>query len=109
MKEIKTIRKNQALSKEVFYERLRTAISSLKNGKSGSVDSLIPELFKVCHNQLAPMLCKLFNYIFDNNIYPEIWRKGIIVPVPKKGNLNDVNNYRGITLTSFFVFLSFVN
>jgi len=39
----------------------------------------------VCHNQLAPMLCKLFNYIFDNNIYPEIWRKGIIVHVPKKG------------------------
>ena len=58
------------------------------NGKSGSVDSLIPELFKVCQNQLAPMLCKLFNYIFDNNIYPEICRKGIIVPVPKKGNLN---------------------
>ena len=55
------------------------------------------------------MFCKLFKYIFDNDIYPEIWRKGIIVPVPKKGNLNDVNNYRGITLTSFFVFLSFVN
>jgi len=46
------------------------------------------------------MLCKLFNYIFDNNLYPEIWKKGIIVSVPKKGNLNDVNNYRGITLTS---------
>ena len=48
------------------------------------------------------MLCKLFNYIFDYNIYPEIWRKGIIVPVPKKGKLNGVNNYRGITLTSVF-------
>ena len=48
------------------------------------------------------MLCKLFNYIFDNNLYPEIWKKGIIVSVPKKGNLNDVNNYRGITLTIIF-------
>ena len=75
---------------QISIEEVNIAISSLKNGKSGSVDSLIPELFKVCHNQLAPMLCKLFNYIFDNNIYPEIWRKGIIVPVPKKGNLNDV-------------------
>ena len=26
----------------------------------------------------------------------------IIVPVPKKGNPNDVNNYRGISLTSIF-------
>ena len=40
--------------------------------------------------------------MFDNSIYPECWTWGIIVPVPKKGNLNDVNNYRGITFTSVF-------
>ena len=27
---------------------------------------------------------------------------GVIVPVPKKGDNSDVNNYRGITLTSIF-------
>ena len=76
------------LDRQISIEEVKIAISSLKNGKSGSVDSLIRQLSKVCHNQLAPMLCKLFNYIFDNNnIYPAIWRKGIIVPVPKKGNL----------------------
>lgn len=40
--------------------------------------------------------------MYDNCIYPDSWSRGIIVPVPKKGNLNDVNNYRGITLTSIF-------
>ena len=59
------------LDRQISIEEVNIAISSLKNGKSGSVDSLIPELFKVCHNQLAPMLCKWFNYIFDYNIYPE--------------------------------------
>ena len=90
------------LDRQISIEEVNIAISSLKNGKSASVDSLIPELFKVCHNQLAPMLCKLFKYIFDNDMYPEIWRKGIIVPVPKKRNLNDVDNYRGITLIRIF-------
>ena len=33
---------------------------------------------------------------------PESWTKGIIDSMPKKRNLNDVNNYRGITLTRFF-------
>ena len=76
------------LDRQISIEEVKIAISSLKNGKSGLVDSLIRQLSKVCHNQLATTLCKLFNYIFDNNnIYPEIWRKGIIVPVPKKGNL----------------------
>ena len=27
---------------------------------------------------------------------------GVLVPVPKKGDLSDANNYRGITLTSIF-------
>ena len=35
-------------------------------------------------------------------IYPDSWTRGIIVPVPKKGNINDINKYRGITLTSIF-------
>jgi hypothetical protein len=40
--------------------------------------------------------------MYANYVYPRNWTEGIIVPVPKKGNLNDVNNYRGITLTSIF-------
>ena len=41
-------------------------------------------------------------FMFEKGIYPDSWTRGIIVPVPKKGNLNDANNYRGITLTSIF-------
>jgi len=38
------------LDRQISIEEVNIAISSLKNGKSGSVDSLILELFKVCHN-----------------------------------------------------------
>ena len=31
---------------------------------------------------------------------PEVWTKGAIVKIPKKGALNDCNNWRGITLLS---------
>ena len=40
------------LDRRISIEEINISISSLKNGKSGSVDSLIPQLFKVCHNQL---------------------------------------------------------
>ena len=51
---------------------------------------------------MSPILCNLFNFIYTNSLYPVSWTKGIIVPVPKKGDLSDANNYRGITLTSIF-------
>ena len=86
----------------MYITEVRNAILALKRGKSGGYDKLIPDLFIDCVDLLSPILCKLFNYIFSNGIYPGGWTKGIIVPVPKKGNLSNVNNYRGIALTSIF-------
>ena len=45
-----------------------------------------------CIDTLTPVLCKLFNHLFANGLYPEQWTRGVIIPVPKKGDLNDVNN-----------------
>lgn len=78
------------------------AINRLKRQKSPGEDMLIPELFIDSKDSLAPLLCKLFNYIYTKGVYPISWTKGIIIPVPKKGDLNNVDNYRGIMLTSVF-------
>ena len=32
--------------------------------------------------------------------FPENWSEGFIVPIFKKGDINEVSNYRGITLLS---------
>ena len=78
------------------------AFLKLKRNKSPGLDLLSPELVIDSSDLLCAPICKLFNCIFSSNNYPLSWTKGIIVPVPKKGDLSDVNNYRGITLTSIF-------
>ena len=83
-------------------QEVEKAIGCLKRGKSSGEDSLGPEIFIETKTIMSPILCRLFNHMFENSIYPDCWTRGIIVPVPKKGNLNEVNNYRGITLTSVF-------
>jgi exonuclease III len=92
----------EELDKDFTLEDVLTAISSLKTGKSGGEDRLISEIFKECKDLLSPALCRLFNFMLATTTYPESWSKGIIIPVPKKGDINDINNYRGITLTSIF-------
>jgi len=36
----------------------------------------------------------------NTGVFPDKWTEGIIVPFHKKEDLNNVNNYRGITLVS---------
>lgn len=47
-----------------------------------------------------PVLHKLFNCILNTGIFPSTWSSSIIVPVFKKGDSTDPNNYRGIRLVS---------
>ena len=45
-------------------------------------------------------ICDLINAIFESGIFPDKWTEGFIVPIHKKGDVNNVQNYRGITLVS---------
>ena len=38
--------------------------------------------------------------MFEKGHFPEVWSEGYVMPLHKKGNVNDVENYRGITLLS---------
>ena len=42
----------------------------------------------------------LFNKILDLEYFPSVWAIGNVVPVFKKGDKNNANNYRGITIIS---------
>ena len=42
----------------------------------------------------------LFNKILDLEYFPSVWAIGNVVPVFKKGDKSDANNYRGITIIS---------
>jgi len=44
------------------------------------------------------MLTKLCNDIWQTKNVQSEWRNGIIIPLPKKGDLTDCNNWRGIAL-----------
>ena len=50
---------------------------------------------------MLKLTCIYFNVILDTGIVPESWTIGLLVPIfKKKGNINDPDNYRGITLLS---------
>ena len=60
----------------------------------------MPTYIKYGLHVLKPYLHKLFNVIISTGTYPGLWGEGFIVPIFKKGDIENVENYRGITLLS---------
>ena len=89
---------NEMLDRPISREEILLAIRKIKRKKAPGPDGVIGEFFKYSSEKVLPFLLQLFNYLFENGLYPDAWTESIILPLYKKGNPNDTNNYRGISL-----------
>ncbi len=63
---------------------------------------LLNVYIKCTQNIMCPLYIKFFNKIFDTGVFPSEWQIGLNAPFYKnKGDINDVNNFRRITLLSY--------
>ena len=76
------------------------AIKEIKSGKAPGADNIEPEILKANPELTADILHNLLEEIWEKEIIPEDWKKGLLIKLPKKGDLSLCNNWRGITLLS---------
>lgn len=74
------------------------AIKSLKNHKAPGPDNIPPELLKADPITSAKILLPIIRQFWAEESLPEDTKVGIIINLPKKGDLSDCKNWRGITL-----------
>ncbi|PVD37252.1 hypothetical protein C0Q70_04249 [Pomacea canaliculata] len=72
----------------------------MKSCKAPGADGITAEMLKADVNVTAPMLAEIFRQIWESGQLPVACKIGLIVKLPKKGDLGDCNNWRGITLLS---------
>ena len=91
---------NYVLNRPISLEEVLIALNRLKNRKAAGPDGILGEMLKNVSksNLVLDFLVKFFNALFDRGVYPECWTESIVLPLFKKGNTNDPNNYRGISL-----------
>ncbi|KAL9977741.1 hypothetical protein ACROYT_G015180 [Oculina patagonica] len=85
---------------DISIAEIKRAVHRLKNGKSPGMDAISAEMLKCSENDAVKQLHLLFNSIWKVQCVPEDWKKSLIVKVPKKGDLTQCDNYRGISLLS---------
>ena len=76
---------------------LKLVLKKLKNKKAAGLDNIPPEVWKT--GKFNDLLLYYCNEVYKGNSI-QAWTEGCILPFPKKGDLSQTSNYRGITLTS---------
>ena len=90
----------EELDEEISREEVGRGIDNLKQGKTGGLDEISAELLQMSKESIVEFLYKLFNILFNTSTFPLRWAVAIVVPLYKKGEVNNPDNYRGISLLS---------
>ncbi len=72
----------------------------MKLDKAPGCDNIPPDVLKADITATIDVLYGLLNEIWIKEEVPTDWRRGLIVTIPKKANLSECRNWRGIMLLS---------
>ena len=86
----------------VTPDELYQKIQSLKNKSSSGVDEVNSIVIKKVAINLVDVLCYIINKSFETGIFPNSLKTALVIPIFKKGDPNNPDNYRPISLVSVF-------
>ena len=90
----------EELDEEIIREEIIGGIDRLKQGKAGGIDEITAEILQLSKGKIIEFLFKLFNLMYNTGSFPLKWATAIVVPIYKKGDIHNPDNYRGISLLS---------
>ncbi|OMJ11664.1 LINE-1 reverse transcriptase-like protein [Smittium culicis] len=88
----------------ILWSEITGALADTPNNKAPGADGVPSEVWKLVMTEpsstssLAKLLNKIVNIMYDIGNIPQRLETSVVVPVPKKADLKDPDNYRGISL-----------
>ena len=77
---------------------VKMGVLKLKNSHKHDVNGLSSYLLKKSVDVVSPFLAELFNLCLLNGVFPASLKCAVVTPVYKKGNAQNVENYRPISV-----------
>jgi len=95
-----TVTPNLNFANEIFdAESISRFIAFSRDGKAPGNSGLCVEVLKPVGVTVSSILNRMFSTFFILGVVPRSWTRALVCPVPKKGDLSRIENYRPISLT----------
>ena len=82
----------------VQEEEVLKLFKEISTVKSSAIPNISARIFKDAFCAISPVMTKLYNLSLRHGIFPSSWKIATIIPLPKEGDLKDINNYRPVSL-----------
>ena len=89
---------NSELAAEVTLQELHTATMSLQSGRAPGMDGLPADFYKSFWSIIGPDLLEMTNESLKTGRLPLSCRRAAITLLPKKGDLQELKNWRPVSL-----------
>ncbi|KAJ3593499.1 hypothetical protein NHX12_005833 [Muraenolepis orangiensis] len=89
---------NSQLEGPLMIQELQTALQGMQGRQAPGIDGLSVEFYKAYWDVLSHDLLDVFNESLASGSMPVSCRRAVITLLPKKGNLQDIKNWRPVSL-----------
>ena len=98
----------------IKWKEVNSTLHDLRTGKAPGPDGIPTEILKAAaepveeagdtpKSPLGKVILEIINKMWFETFIPQKWRLAHVVSIPKKGDLYDMDNYRGISLINVVV------
>ena len=84
----------------ILRKEVENAVQALKKGKSAGVDNIPAELVQAGGEDVITVLTTICNKIWQTGEWQTLWTQSLVITLFEKGNLQQCQNYRTISLIS---------
>ena len=84
----------------ILRKEVAAAVQSLKKVESAGVDNFLAELIQAVGEDVITALMTICNKIWHTGEWPTPWTHSLVIKLPNKGNMQQCQNYRTISLIS---------
>ena len=86
------------LEPDILECEVKRALRSITTNKASGGDGIPVELFQILKDDAVKVLHSLCQQIWKTQQWPQVRKKSVFIPIPKKGNAKDCSNYCTIAL-----------
>ena len=88
------------LTPNILECEVKWALGSITSNKASGDDGIPIELFQILKDDAVKVLHSICQQIWKTQQWPQDWKRSVVIPIPKKGNVKDCSNYCTIALIS---------